>query len=235
MAPQLKRYVNAQYILKEVQRLKIVRGHVTESYLENLEMVRLVVPKLRIRYPDTVTRRLWLDANPDIGAMTVDVEPDGLRLDAAFDLENALFRHQNQRVYGRRSHPLDDLDTRFDEFVHRPLERTFVPWSEFHVEVSNETYETLYDNRYIKTPYSSWQVLQISEMAEMGVHILVNLDDEKKLESALRAGQEGHEMPLGPIRVPFTPIHLLRDFATHEAALDAVVWFSEESDEALSQ
>ena len=86
----------------------------------------------------------------------------------------------------------------------------------------------------VKTLYSSWQVLQAAEMAEMGIHILVNLADEGKLEAAIFAGQDSYEMPTGPTSVPTTPIHLLRDFATHEAALDAVVWFVEESDAALN-
>lgn len=232
MVPQLERYVDAQSILKEVRRLKIVRRHVTESYLENLEAVCLVAPKLRIRYPDTVARRFWLEEHPEVGAMTVEVEPDGPRLDAAIDLKNALSSYSFPRLSGNRTHPLDDLDPRFAEFVYRPSDRAFVPWSEFRVEVSNECYETLYDSRNVKTLYSSWQVLQAAEMAEMGIHILVNLADEGKLEAAIFAGQDSYEMPTGPISVPTTPIHLLRDFATHEAALDAVVWFAEESDAA---
>lgn len=230
MVPQLQRYADAQYILKEVQRLRIVRKHVTESYLENLERTRLVVPKLRIRYPDTIARRLWVDAHPEVGAMTVEVEPDGPRLNAATDFEHAIRRH---RVNGRQPHPLDDLDPRFAEFVYRSSERAFLPWSEFRVEVSNETYETLYDTHYVTTLYSSWQVLQIAEMAEMGIHILVNLAEDGKFEAAVFAGQDVHKLPPGCVSVQSTSIPLLRDFATHKAALDAVVWFAEESDEAL--
>lgn len=165
--------------------------------------------------------------------MTVTVEPEGPRLDAAYDLENAIHRRNNPRAFGRLPHPLDDLEPRFAEFVYRPADRPFVPWSDFRVDVSNDRDKTLYDNRYVKTLYSSWQVLQAAEMAEMGIHILVNLADEGKLEAAFLAGRDGHEMPTGPTRVSFTPVHLLQDFATHTAALDAVVWFVEESNLAL--
>jgi len=224
MPLQLQRYADARYILQEVQRLKIVRGHAHESYLEKLEAARLVVPKLRIRYPDTIARRLWQDAHPDVGAMTVEVEPDGPRLNAAIDFKHAIGRHP---VNGRQPHPLDDLAPRFAEFVYRSSERAFLPWS----ELSNETYETLYDTHYVTTLYSSWQVLQIAEMAEMGIHILVNLAEDGKFEAAMRAGQDGYEMPTGPTSHSYP--NQLRDFTTHEAALDAVVWFAEESDEAL--
>lgn len=230
-----KRYLPAQAFRDEVRRLRIIRGHVADSDLEKLEQERLVVPKLRIRYPDAIARRWWLETHPNVGEMIADVEPDGPRFDAANDLEKALHRRRNQHAYGQQQHPLDVIDSRFAEFVHQPSERAFVPWSDLRVDVSNSTQNTLYDSSSIQTLYSSWQVLQVAEMAEMGIHVLVNLAGEGRLEAAMLAGRKGHEMPAGPVTVSTTPIHLLRDFASHTSALDAVVWFAEESSAALHE
>ena len=138
-----KRYVPAQAFRDEVRRLRIIRGHVADSDLEKLEQERLVVPRLRIRYPDAIARRWWLEAHPQVGEMIADVEPDGPRFDAANDLEKALHRRRNQHAYGPQLHPLDEIDSRFAEFVHQPSERAFVPWSDLRIDVSNNTQNTL--------------------------------------------------------------------------------------------
>jgi hypothetical protein len=92
------RYVLSQSFRDDVSRLRIVRGHAADGFLKNLEQARLVIPELCIRYPDTDSRRWVAGCPPNVDVLTLDVEPDGSRLDAAADLETALHRRQHQHV-----------------------------------------------------------------------------------------------------------------------------------------
>ncbi|NJO35494.1 MAG: hypothetical protein HC869_22860 [Rhodospirillales bacterium] len=132
----MHRYMRAQAFAQQLKPLHAFPGeNVGDGLLEELEALRLVVPRLRLRFPDSVARKLWLDRYPD-RTMRHEVEPDGGRWDAAVELSNALYRWANHRVYGFSAHPFDDLDPRFTDFVQNPKDQTFVPWKDMAVDIS---------------------------------------------------------------------------------------------------
>jgi hypothetical protein len=52
-----ERYIPTDAFREEIRRLRNLHRNIADRYLEDLEQTRLVVPKLRIRYPDTIARR----------------------------------------------------------------------------------------------------------------------------------------------------------------------------------
>ncbi|HSU06011.1 MAG TPA: hypothetical protein VLI93_10585, partial [Acetobacteraceae bacterium] len=161
------RYIDGQAFESEIRRLRIYRGFVGDSRLEELERCRVVIPKWRIQYPDPIARRFWVEQHPNMDLLSGDVEPDGPRLSNAIEFTNALFRWQYRRVYGRCTHPLDAADPRFAEFAHQPATRPFLPWGSFRLDVSNTDHAPLYHSGAVTVLYTSWQVLLVAEAADM--------------------------------------------------------------------
>jgi hypothetical protein len=230
---RFQRFMSADDFLKEIEPLRAFRGeYVGTGLLESLESTGLLVPKLRLRYPDSVARRLWLDFhNERPRVMTLPVEPDGELWDAAVELKNALYRWQNQSVYGRSQHPLDDPGPRFAQFIE--ASRPFQQWIDTRVEVSNDLEPELFDSGNIDTLYTTWQVLLTAEVADAGVHYRINLADKDVAMAAHQAVFEGKALE-GPASLKLLPVHAARGFAAYERALDAVVWFAEECHLALN-
>lgn len=230
----IHRYLTAREFTRALDPLHAFRGeYVGEGLLQQLEEARLVVPKLRLRWPDPVARRFWANAHEDY-ALTGDLEPDGERWDAAVALENALHRWGNHTVYGSSPHPFDDPAARFAQFLSRPDEVPFVPWNDMRVDVGNNHHTVLFSDGNYESYYSSWQLLVAAEVADMGVHFRTNLADEGTYRHVLRAFDEGRR-PGSNARHNLMPVHALRGFKKHAEALDAFVWYEEESDRALAE
>jgi hypothetical protein len=216
---------------RELEKLRAYRrAYVGVGLLESLEETGLLFPRIRIRYPDAVARRFWLETHDR--QLRYEDEPDGSRWDSAVELSNRLYRWRNHTVYGISPHPLDDPEPHFAEFIQRPSAMAYEPWQTMRVDVSNETEALLYDDHNFDSYYSTWQVLQASEVADAGVHFRLNLANETIARSAHEAVRGG----LAPANNPsfnLMPVHVMRDFAKHKSGLNAVVWFAEEVDRAL--
>jgi hypothetical protein len=234
---QFHRYMNAAEFASELNSLRAFRGTtVGTGLLESLEAERLLFPCVRIRYPDPVARRFWLLLHENWGSRELQhpVEPDGPRWDAAIELDGALHRWRNGFVYGPSINPLDCPVARISEFIQRPSEMAFERWQEMRVDVSNDIEETLFDEINVETYYSTWQLLLAAELADAGVHIRINLGDERIGRSAAEALQAGHLPEGAGYSFNFESVRAARGFAQHENALDAVVWFAEERWRVLS-
>src|SRR4051794_34343733 len=85
-----------------------VPGSFLESELEFAERIGILAPAARVRYPDSVVRRWHLDHYPNDPLVGI-VEPDGLQLDAANDLDRALGADRQHRIRfaWNQRHPLD--------------------------------------------------------------------------------------------------------------------------------
>ncbi len=108
----------------------------------------------------------------------------------------------------------------------------FEPWQGMRVDVSNETEPLLFDDHNFDSYYSTWQLLQATEVADAGIHFRLNLANERVARRAHEAVRDG----MAPADNPsfnLMPVHVLRDFVRHENALNAVVWYAEEADRAL--
>lgn len=199
----------------------------------SFEEAQLVVPHTRIRYPDPIARRFWLERHPGFSVRD-SIEPDGPRWEAAVALTNALFRWENQRIYGPTTHPLDEPDLPFMEFLEQPSQTSFQPWLDMRVDVSNDVYPKVFDDGNVETYYTTWQLLLAAEVADAGVHFRINLAHEPARRSVREALDTGnwpadHAIRTGP------STYTMRGFIEHRSALDAIVWFVEETHRALTQ
>jgi hypothetical protein len=234
---QFHRYMPTDAFARELDSLHAFHGlNVGPSLLECLEKQGLLVPRIRIRYPDPVARRFWLMAHEHWGPrkLRYPTEPDGPRWDAAIELDGAFYRWRNSLAYGPSTNPLDDPAPHFSEFIQRPSETTFEAWLDMRVDVSNEVETTLFDGINVETYYSTWQVLLAAELADAGVHIRINLGDETIFQRAVEALEAGRLPEGSETSFNFTSVHAARGFAGHQPALDAVVWFAEERCRVLS-
>lgn len=162
------------------------------------------------------------------------VEPDGSKWEAAVAFSDALYRWQNYIIYGPSSHPFDDLDERFNEFIEHPKDRKFQRHLDRRVDVSSDVYDKLFDDCNTEDYYSSWQVLLCADLADAGVNIRINLADAGIARAAEEALQQGRIPEGASCSFNLLPVHAMRGFAQHESALDAVVWFAEERWRILS-
>jgi hypothetical protein len=229
------RYLDARSFARELEVLRAYRNeYVGDGLLESLEGARLLIPRVRVRFPDPVARRSWLDLHSEPERHLIyPIEPDGARWEAALALRQALFRWENHTVYGPVPHPLDDPDPPFAEFIQDVRAAGFVPWKEMRVDVSNDVESQLFDDSNVLTYYSSWQVPLAAELADAGVHFRINLADKDLSAAVCEALRHGTAPPDNP-RVSLLPVHVARQFAENERALDAVVWYAEECQRALT-
>lgn len=234
---QFHRFMRAADFVSALAPLRAFRcEYMGTGLLEGLEAAGLLRPRIRVRYPDTIARRFWQASHEHLQCkFKFPLEPDGQRWNAALDFDHALFRWRSDRADGLSAHPLDDPEPRFAEFIQQPENFVFERRRERRVDVSSDVYETLFDDGNIEDYYSSWQVLFAAEMADAGVHMRINLADmevARDVEDALRQGRipEGASYSFN-----LMPLHAARDFAKHEKALDAVVWFAEERWRVLSK
>src|SRR5947209_2666854 len=134
MGLHFSRYMNVDQFARELGSLEAYRGELAGNVPESLEEARLVSPHTRIRYPDPIARRMWLERH-DGYKIGGPIEADGTRWHLAIELSKALYRWSNHRVYGPSNHPLEDLDPRFLEFIQRPTELPFEPRLSTRVDV----------------------------------------------------------------------------------------------------
>jgi hypothetical protein len=225
--------MGAAEFARELEKLRAFRRtYVGAGLLESLEEVGLVFPQVRIRYPDPIARRFWLESHER--QLKHAVEPDGARWNSAVELSARLSRWRNHTVYGISSHPFDDPEPRFSEFIQHPSGIAFEPWEDMRVDVSNELEPLLLDNHNFESYYSTWQLLQAAEVADAGIHFRINLANKgvaRRAHDAIRDRMAPADNP----SFNLMSVHVMRDFGKHQSALDAVVWFAEESDRALME
>jgi hypothetical protein len=218
---RMSRYLDAKAFLDEAKKLKMVRHHITDAVLERLEEQRSLIPRLRLHYPDPIERRWWAEGHEgyDVGG---EREPDGARWDDACALEKARQARRWEVDPSVSRHPLDDPEERCRHFMEIPAELPFVPWLDYRVSVNADGAEPFYTGETVVTYYSTWQLLQYAEVVNMGVTSFMNL-----LETPGWPTPEA--IAAAPQSVSILPIHAIRGFTEHRAALDAMVWFAEEA------
>jgi len=228
------RFMSVSTFLTELGKLHVYRQNVERGLLESLEAAGLVLPRLRIRWPDPIARRFWLLSHPEqLRQMKYPLEPDGSRWDDAREFDQAVDRHQNWIVYGQLPNPLDDPVPRFAQFIECPAAETCIPRLERRVDVSNDVDGILFADN-CDDRYTTWHLLLAAEQADAGVHLRINLDGERRFREAHEALEDGRLPLRAGYGMNFRPIHAVRDFQKHEKALDAVVWFAEERSRALN-
>lgn len=221
------RHLETHQFLKEISDLNITMFPPREAVLERLEQQHILIPKIRLRYPDPIERRWYANERPGyrrpkpIGPK----EPNGPRWKAACELEKA--RQSGDRGWLRRddpleyAHPLDYPKKEWKQFIQFPARRKFVPWTDFRVRVDGKRGGPKWHSRTVITYYSSWQLLLFMECHDMGTSYFGNTEDWDWSSGEIPDSWSG-----GGIQ--FEPIRSLRSFRKFEKALDAVVWFTEE-------
>lgn len=75
------RYRRTRDFLSDLATLRAFRGeHVGPALLESLEELGLLRPRIRLFWPDTVARRIWLETHEWANELHDPVEPDGPRM-----------------------------------------------------------------------------------------------------------------------------------------------------------
>lgn len=218
---RLTRYLDARTFCEEARKLKASTGFVSDRVLERLEEQRLLLPRLRLRYPEPIERRWWAESheNYSVGG---EQEPDGPRWEDACALERARQRSRWISDPTATAHPLDDPEPRFLQFIERPAEQPSVSTAARRINVGPNEGEPLYTSNTVVSFYSSWQLLQFAEVVNMGVMSFINL-----LETSCRPTDE--DVLAAPRSTSFLPIHAMRGFQQHGQSLDSMVWFAEEA------
>ena len=171
---KVRRYLSANEFTTDLTIIRAFRGtYVGVSLLESLEREGLVKPKIRLRWPDPIARRMWLEKQDTVSSLHESTEIDGARWEAAKNLDKALTLNVFG-VYRDKPHPFDDPDPEFAEFLQGSQEQDFVPHLDRRVSVSCDKYPGFYDPNNVRDFYSGWQVLAAAEMADMGIHIRMN-------------------------------------------------------------
>lgn len=116
---------------------------------------------------------------------------------------------------------LDDPEPRFLPFIETPSELPFVRWENYRVALNDSKEGPNFTRETVVTYYSAWQLLQFAEAVNMGVTSYMNLVGTNGWPS-------DDDILAAPRSVSWAPIHRLRGFEEHSAALDAIVWFAEE-------
>jgi len=215
------RYLDAKAFINEAKKLHVIRGFHDKKLLERLEKQRSLIPRLRLHYPDPIERRWFAEAHPDL-SVGGELELDGEIWDTACNLEQQRDRIRWSIDPTSNPHVLDNPEIRFMQFIEQPAKREFVPWAAYRVAVNAADEAPLYTSETDVTYYTSWQLLQFAEVADMGVHIFMNIGE-------VGISPSDAELLAAPRSTSFMPIHALRGFVEHEAALDAIVWFAEEA------
>ncbi|MEJ0024939.1 MAG: hypothetical protein WDN01_02830 [Rhizomicrobium sp.] len=227
------RFMDSREFLRELEPLRAFpHDYVGDGLLETLEHTGLLRPRLRIRFPDDVGRRYWLETHDRPRTLVLPVEPDGPRWDAAVALRNALWRWSAFTAYGLTVHPLDDPEPRFVSFLQDPATTDFVAWRDMRIDVSNEAETGLYDPNNVLVFYTTWQLLLAAEVADAGVRYRINLADQAVSDAAYAAVDNGRGP--GPVAsFNLVTISVVREYDEHVKAMDAMVWFGQECERAL--
>jgi hypothetical protein len=220
---RISRYLDVQSFLAELRDLRIFDHPPSATDLERLERQRILIPRLRLRYPDEIERR-WYADNYSQGTQLLPLEPDGPRWSAANSLE--ICRTQERWIHAESDplnipHGLDDPLPEWKNFIQNPESVDFIAWDNYKVEVSHNTEVPIYTNRTAITYYSSWQVLQYFECISMGILVRGNLSELSGISDPVPESFQRSVSGLPP--------QAMHKFIEHKNTLDAVVWFAEET------
>src|SRR3954469_4698414 len=104
----LRRYLSPSEFLQDLKALKAYRTPISDRMLQDLERMGLLVPRVRLHWPDPVARRLWFEQRDYPRQMHGVLEPDGEIWSNALALRSRMFRWGARRDPGL--HPFDERD-----------------------------------------------------------------------------------------------------------------------------
>lgn len=220
---RFSRYLHLSGFKQELFDLRIGRSLITDRKLERLEEHRILIPRMRLRYPDEIERR-WYSKNPYGIRCYGTKEPNGPRWNAAKSLERAR-RGLNWPHFDNdpleHPNPLDTPDLSWMQFIQLPKRRNFVKWSDFRVNVNCRPNGPKWHSDTIVTYYSTWQLLLYLECHDMGTRFYGNTENWNCSGGDIPESWSGGGLE-------FEPIRSLKSFRKFDRQLDAVVWFAEE-------
>jgi len=178
---RFSRHLEIGQFLAELKELRVLAFPPNDSVLERLERQRILVPRLRLRYPDAIERRWYAMERPGYPRPRPmgPKEPNGPRWKAACALERAR-QKQGQKCDCdplTESNPLDSSKKEWRQFIQFPAKRNFVSWTDFRVRVDGKRSGPLWQDRTAVTYYSTWQLLLFLECHDMGTRFFGNTEN----------------------------------------------------------
>lgn len=227
---RIQMFLKAKDFAKEVGNLKVNFGWFTERDAETLTFTKLLFPRIRLRYPENIARRIYFE-NCDEEEIPVGLlEPNGTKWEIACELNNALHKYSNYLVYGSIPHPFTRTDGRYEEFVVQAGKLPFESKEASKIDVSSDRHLVLRDNSHLEFYYSTWQVLLAAEVMHSGLHLTLNWHSESITAEAIRDAMSEAKLPDVPTARSISFAHALKEFKKHEVVLDAATTLREKSD-----
>jgi len=208
----------------------IVGKSISLHDLEFLEREQLLLPVCRVRFPEKVVRKFWVDENSDYKDASLPIETDQNTLNVADTLRSRIEGWGTACLKPHHIiHPLDERHPTYQAFVQSTFTKeNFKPWSTFKVAVGKHKNTSLCES-YAHTYYHYWHVFVLAEIYNMGVSITLNLADKDLLYLA----SEGkfRDIPKGRAQtcINFLGLHSLREFPDHRNIFEALAFFQDYS------
>ncbi len=150
-----------------------------DGLLEFLERQRIVVPVVRIRWPDSIVLE-----GRDVVA---DPVPTQAERDATRALSDALRLWRRFDADPELTHPFDigaqapgatliTIDVASQEFVN---------WASFRTNIRGAGQDPIYVSDGVDTYYHDWQVLLVADALKMGVHLIFDTRQPELLKLAI--------------------------------------------------
>jgi hypothetical protein len=221
------RFLSAQEFGRYAEDLKLVETPFPERLLEFLEQERLLLPICRVRYPAEIIRSWELRDDPSYTDLSLPVETNPTRLQAAEDLYCKIRDWREHGFLGDtlQDHPLDTIDPAHAEFIERNVvDRSFYPWDTFRVIFGQQNGHAIWTNT-VTTYYHYWQALLLAEILGMRISILLNLQDDDLYQKI----QEGKWWEIAPEQqrgtINVSTLGTIREFPRYQPAFDALAYY----------
>ena len=224
-----KMYLDTNEFAKEVDNLKVYGGSFTEMDAEKLNYTRLLKPRLRLRYPENIARRIYFETRGMGETPIGPLEPDGQQWDIACELHQSLFRYDNYIAYCQTPHPFSRADNRYKGLLESAEELPFANKETFTIDVSSDKYPVLKSRSHVQHYYSSWQVPLAAEVADSGMHYCLNWHIDSVTDKMVQVAFEKGKIPNVPTTRSIVFAHAIKEFKKHQSVLDAATTLEEKS------
>ena len=174
-----KRFMSHEEFGALLADLRLTPTIFQNGLLEFLERQRILVPVVRVRWPDSIVRERH-------GAISDPASTQAER-DASQSLCNALRFWNRFDADPELPHPFDvgAVEPSAILITTDVASQEFVSWADFRIKISSVGQDPLYVSDGVETYYHDWQVLLVADAVKLGVHLIFDTRNSELLELAM--------------------------------------------------